>query len=131
MCMTCQCWSASCWCPVQQVTALQPRLICIWYHCHAPAGITEAFVHAVLDAAALKQANAMLVLFTGAHMCLSLVMVRAAGAAGLVGADAVTMLLRIVYSLWWVSHRVAHLSFVLRVTWMCQVLRSSHYSNMH
>lgn len=66
----------------------------------AAAGITEAFVHAVLDQAALKQANALLVAFAGAHILCSLAMMRAADAAGLVLADAVNMALRIAYSLW-------------------------------
>ena len=65
-------------------------------------GITEAFVHAVLDASALTTSNLLLLLFTGVHLVVSMVMVKAAGAAGLVMADAVNMLLRITYSVWYV-----------------------------
>jgi hypothetical protein len=65
-----------------------------------PPGITEAFVHAVLDEAALKAANALLVLFTAAHIACSVALVQLGGAAGLVAADTLTMALRIAYSLW-------------------------------
>lgn len=64
------------------------------------AGITEAFVHAVLGSAALQQANLLLVVFTAVHLACSAVLVHIAGAGGLVLADAANMLLRIAYSLW-------------------------------
>lgn len=64
------------------------------------AGITESFVHAVLEPSALKAANALLVLFTASHVVASVVLVQMGGAAGLVAADALNMALRIVYSLW-------------------------------
>lgn len=63
------------------------------------AGITEAFVHAVMDPSALTAANAMLVVFTAAHIASSLLLVKLGGAAGLVLADTISMLLRIAYSL--------------------------------
>jgi hypothetical protein len=66
-------------------------------------GITEAFVHAVLDAAALQRANAALVVLGMAHAAASFALVSAGGALGLVAADALNMCLRIAYSLWWVS----------------------------
>jgi oligosaccharide translocation protein RFT1 len=65
-----------------------------------PAGITEAFVHAVLDESALKAANVLLVVFTAAHVACSVLLVQAGGAVGLVGADTLNMALRITYSLW-------------------------------
>lgn len=57
-------------------------------------------MHAVLDPAALKAANALLVVFTVAHVLCSVVLVKLGGAAGLVLADTINMLLRIPYSLW-------------------------------
>jgi hypothetical protein len=66
----------------------------------AAAGITEAFVHAVLEPSALKAANALLVVFTAAHVLCSVVLVKAGGAAGLVLADTINMSLRIAFSLW-------------------------------
>ncbi|WIA16227.1 hypothetical protein OEZ85_012938 [Tetradesmus obliquus] len=65
-------------------------------------GITEAFVHAVLEPSALKAANALLVVFTAAHVLCSIVLVKAGGAAGLVLADTVNMSLRIAFSLWYI-----------------------------
>jgi oligosaccharide translocation protein RFT1 len=53
----------------------------------------------VLDVAALRAANAALVVFTLVHVATSMVLVKAGGAVGLVLADAVNMLLRIAYSL--------------------------------
>jgi oligosaccharide translocation protein RFT1 len=64
------------------------------------AGITEAFVHAVLEPSALKAANALLVVFTAAHVLCSVVLVKTGGAAGLVLADTINMSLRIAFSLW-------------------------------
>eukprot|EP00879_Flechtneria_rotunda_P022624 GHRR01023891.1.p1 GENE.GHRR01023891.1~~GHRR01023891.1.p1 ORF type:complete len:331 (+),score=118.29 GHRR01023891.1:1424-2416(+) len=66
-------------------------------------GITEAFVHAVLDPPALKSSNALLVVFTAAHVVCSLVLVKAGGAAGLVLADTLNMALRIAYSTWYIG----------------------------
>lgn len=62
-------------------------------------GITEAFVHAVLDARALQRANAALVALGAAHAAASLALVRARGAVGLIAADALNMALRIALSL--------------------------------
>lgn len=63
-------------------------------------GITESFVHAVLEPSALKAANALMVVFTASHVVCSIVLVQLGGAAGLVAADALNMTLRIAYSLW-------------------------------
>lgn len=57
-------------------------------------------MHAVLDQAALKAANALLVVFSAAHVACSVVLVQLGGAAGLVAADAANVGLRIAYSLW-------------------------------
>ena len=57
-------------------------------------------MHAVLDPAALRAANALLVVFAVSHVVASAVMVQLGGAAGLVAADALNMALRITYSLW-------------------------------
>lgn len=59
-------------------------------------------MHAVLDQRGLQANNLLLLAFSGAHMAATWVLVRQAGAVGLVLADAVNMLLRIAYSAWWV-----------------------------
>lgn len=56
-------------------------------------------MHAVLDPSSLSAANAMLVVFTAAHVACSVLMVKLGGAVGLVLADAVNMSLRIGYSM--------------------------------
>jgi oligosaccharide translocation protein RFT1 len=66
----------------------------------AVAGITEAFTHAVLGAAALNRSNALLLVFTGVHLACSVALVTRLGAVGLITADAVNMLLRVAYSSW-------------------------------
>jgi hypothetical protein len=71
------------------------------------AGITEAFVHAVLDAAALQRANLVLVALSATHVAASLALVSAGGAVGLVAADGLNMALRIAYSLWCARRRRA------------------------
>ena len=68
-------------------------------------GILEAFVHSVADARQLAASNAWLVAFTAAHAGLSAAAVRAGGAAGLIGADAANMALRIAYCLAFTRHR--------------------------
>ncbi len=68
---------------------------------HAPpAGITEAFVHAVSDSRALQQINYLLVGFSIAHVAASVVCINTFGAVGLVLADAINMALRVACSLW-------------------------------
>ncbi|GIL76385.1 hypothetical protein Vretifemale_5979 [Volvox reticuliferus] len=63
-------------------------------------GIGEAFVHAVLDARGLQQSNALLLVFSGAHLGVCVALVRQYGALGLVAADGANMVLRISYSAW-------------------------------
>jgi oligosaccharide translocation protein RFT1 len=57
-------------------------------------------VHAVLDSRGIQQTNLLLVLFSVLHMTASWVLIRAAGAVGLMLADAVNMALRIACSMW-------------------------------
>ena len=63
-------------------------------------GVTEAFVHAVLDAKGLQQMNMLLIAFSVAHVTASIVCINALGAVGLVVADALNMALRIACSAW-------------------------------
>lgn len=65
----------------------------------AANGCLEAFVHSVASARQLAASNAWLVAFTAAHAGLSIAAVRTGGAAGLIAADGLNMLLRIAYCL--------------------------------
>lgn len=61
-------------------------------------GTLEAFLHGVADQKNLMKNNVALILASLAHMGLSVAMVRAHGAVGLLVADGVNMMLRIAYS---------------------------------
>lgn len=63
-------------------------------------GISEAFVHAVLDHRGLQQSNMLLLAFSAAHLAACGALVRRHGALGLVAADSLNMALRIAYSGW-------------------------------
>ncbi|PRW57113.1 RFT1-like protein [Chlorella sorokiniana] len=65
----------------------------------AANGCLEAFVHSVANARQLAASNAWLVAFTAVHAGLSIAAVRTGGAARLIAADGVNMLLRIAYCL--------------------------------
>ena len=81
------------------------------YSLHLPLlaanGILESFLHSVADQRQLHANNAALVGFTAAHAALSVAAVRTAGAAGLIAADAASMLLRIAYCLVFTQRRFA------------------------
>jgi hypothetical protein len=64
------------------------------------AGVTEAFVHAVLDQAGLALSNLLMVAFTAIHLVACWVLINQMGTVGLVAADAINMCLRIGLSLW-------------------------------
>ncbi|MEW5310576.1 MAG: hypothetical protein WDW38_002362 [Sanguina aurantia] len=66
-------------------------------------GATEAFVHGVADCRGLTQSNIMLVVFTGAHVACSSALTAWFGVVGLLLADMLNMVLRILYSLWFIS----------------------------
>ena len=64
----------------------------------ATNGTLEAFLHGVADQKNLLKNNVALILASLAHMGLSVAAVRTHGAAGLLFADSINMLLRIAYS---------------------------------
>lgn len=63
-------------------------------------GITEAFVHAVLDERGLRISNIFMLISAALHMFISVVLINAGGAVGLVMADGINMVTRITFSLW-------------------------------
>lgn len=65
-------------------------------------GVTEAFIHAVLDSKGLQQTNYLLVLFSAAHIAASVFCIRKFGASGLILADGVSMVIRISTSLFYI-----------------------------
>eukprot|EP00798_Chlamydomonas_sp_ICE-L_P020931 gene20931-27781_t len=63
-------------------------------------GVTEAFVHAVLDKKGLHQTNMALIAISILHIASSALAVTYGGAVGLVAADAVNMGVRVTMSMW-------------------------------
>lgn len=66
-------------------------------------GVTEAFVHAVLDKRQLAVSNVLMVFLSVAHIGACALLITRMGSAGLVAADAANMVLRILVSAWWVG----------------------------
>ncbi|GMH41434.1 hypothetical protein BSKO_09344 [Bryopsis sp. KO-2023] len=75
-----------------------------WYCAYilllAVNGVTEAFVHAVLDARSLFSSNAWMVGVAIVHMSASAMLSLKFGSVGLILADGVGMCLRIAFSMW-------------------------------
>lgn len=71
-------------------------------------GTTEAFLHAVADETQLKRSNNSLLIFSAIYIILNVLLIRSAGAVGLITANSISILfdfsliayLFIVYSFW-------------------------------
>ncbi|PNT75072.1 hypothetical protein BRADI_1g27357v3 [Brachypodium distachyon] len=74
------------------------RYYCFYIICLAMNGTSEAFLHSVANEIQLKQSNDMLLLFSAIYTVLNIVLIKSAGAVGLIAANSVNMLLRITYS---------------------------------
>ncbi|XP_062190574.1 uncharacterized protein LOC133893544 isoform X3 [Phragmites australis] len=61
-------------------------------------GTSEAFLHAVANEDQLKKSNDILLLFSAIYIVLNIVLIKSAGAVGLIAANSINMLLRITYS---------------------------------
>ncbi|XP_020263524.1 protein RFT1 homolog isoform X3 [Asparagus officinalis] len=61
-------------------------------------GTSEAFLHAVANESQLKQSNKYLLRFSGVYIILNVILIRYAGAVGLIAANSLNMILRIIYS---------------------------------
>ncbi|XP_062187184.1 uncharacterized protein LOC133890704 isoform X1 [Phragmites australis] len=74
------------------------RYYCFYIISLAMNGTSEAFLHAVANENQLKQSNDMLLLFSVIYILLNVVLIKSAGAVGLIAANSINMLLRITYS---------------------------------
>ncbi|XP_072150501.1 uncharacterized protein [Setaria viridis] len=74
------------------------RYYCFYIISLAMNGTSEAFLHAVANENQLKQSNDMLLLFSVIYIILNVVLIKSAGALGLIAANCINMLLRITYS---------------------------------
>ncbi|KAI0488271.1 hypothetical protein KFK09_028099 [Dendrobium nobile] len=71
---------------------------CFYIISLAVNGTSEAFLHAVANESQLIQSNLSLFLFSGIYILLNIILVRSAGAFGLIAANSINMILRIAYS---------------------------------
>ncbi|XP_057549794.1 uncharacterized protein LOC130827912 isoform X1 [Amaranthus tricolor] len=84
------------WSDGEASTAL--RYYCLYVLALAMNGTSEAFLHAVADETQLKRSNDSLLVFSLIYILLNVMLVRSAGAIGLIIANFTNMALRIVYS---------------------------------
>ncbi|XP_056164312.1 uncharacterized protein LOC115673181 isoform X2 [Syzygium oleosum] len=74
------------------------RYYCIYIFFLAMNGTSEAFLHAVADENQLKHSNDMLLVFSSIYVMLNIMLIKSTGAVGLLMANSLNMLLRIIYS---------------------------------
>lgn len=79
------------------------RYYCLYIISLAMNGTSEAFLHAVANESQLKQSNKYLLRFSVIYIVLNIILIRFAGAVGLIAANSLNMLLRIIYSALFIS----------------------------
>ncbi|KAI3778096.1 hypothetical protein L2E82_07119 [Cichorium intybus] len=84
------------WSDGEAASALQ--YYCLYVVVLAINGTSEAFLHAVATEDQLKKSNNSLVLFSFIYVVLNILLIRSAGAVGLIFANALNMVFRIIYS---------------------------------
>ncbi|KAI3464774.1 hypothetical protein Pfo_021437 [Paulownia fortunei] len=84
------------WSDGEASTALQ--CYCLYVIVLAMNGTSEAFLHAVATENQLKQSNDSLLVFSLIYLVLNVLLIRSAGAIGLILANSLNMIFRIVYS---------------------------------
>ncbi|XP_041004418.1 protein RFT1 homolog isoform X1 [Juglans microcarpa x Juglans regia] len=84
------------WSDGEASTAL--RYYCIYIIVLAMNGTSEAFLHAVATENELKRSNDSLLVFSFIYIVLNVLLIRSAGAIGLILANSFNMILRILYS---------------------------------
>ncbi|KAG8377986.1 hypothetical protein BUALT_Bualt08G0090800 [Buddleja alternifolia] len=84
------------WSDGEASTAL--RYYCLYVIVLAMNGTSEAFLHAVATENELKRSNNSLLVFSLIYLILNVLLIRSAGAIGLILANSLNMILRIIYS---------------------------------
>lgn len=84
------------WSDGEASTALQ--YYCLYVIVLAMNGTSEAFLHAVATETQLKRSNDSLLVFSLIYLVLNVLLIRSAGAVGLILANSLNMIFRIVYS---------------------------------
>ncbi|XP_059452441.1 uncharacterized protein LOC132183062 isoform X1 [Corylus avellana] len=85
------------WSDGEASTAL--RYYCLYIIFLAMNGTSEAFLHAVATENQLKRSNDSLLVFSLIYIVLNVLLIRSAGAVGLILANSLNMILRILYSM--------------------------------
>ncbi|KAG8638507.1 protein RFT1 homolog isoform X2 [Manihot esculenta] len=90
------------WSDGEASTAL--RYYCLYIILLAMNGTSEAFLHAVATENQLKRSNDSLLVFSLIYVVLNVLLIRSAGAVGLILANSLSMSLRIAYSAIFIKH---------------------------
>ncbi|WCJ36457.1 lipid transporters [Euphorbia peplus] len=90
------------WSDGEASTAL--RYYCLYIIALAMNGTSEAFLHAVATENQLKRSNDSLLVFSLIYLVLNVLLIRSAGAIGLIIANSLNMILRILYSSLFIKH---------------------------
>ncbi|XP_022771755.1 protein RFT1 homolog isoform X4 [Durio zibethinus] len=90
------------WSDGEASTAL--RYYCLYIIVLALNGTSEAFLHAVATENQLKRSNDSLLVFSLIYVALNVLLIRSAGAVGLIFANSLNMILRIIYSAIFIKH---------------------------
>ncbi|XP_058205416.1 uncharacterized protein LOC131319256 isoform X2 [Rhododendron vialii] len=80
------------------------RYYCIYVIVLAMNGTSEAFLHAVATENQLKRSNDSLLVFSVIYLALNVLLIQSAGAVGLIVANSLNMILRIIYSAVFIKH---------------------------
>ncbi|XP_057482357.1 uncharacterized protein LOC130769168 [Actinidia eriantha] len=80
------------------------RYFCLYVVALAMNGTSEAFLHAVATENQLKRSNDSLLVFSLIYLVLNVLLIRSAGAVGLILANSLNMILRIIYSAVFIKH---------------------------
>ncbi|TVT98448.1 hypothetical protein EJB05_12528 [Eragrostis curvula] len=80
------------------------RYYCFYIISLAMNGTSESFLHAVANENQLKKSNDMLLIFSVIYIILNVVLIKFAGAVGLIAANSINMSLRITYSVLFIKN---------------------------
>ncbi|GMY07836.1 protein RFT1 homolog [Fagus crenata] len=97
------------WSDGEASTAL--RYFCVYIIVLAMNGTSEAFLHAVANENQLKRSNDSLLVFSVIYIVMNVLLIRSAGAVGLILANSLNMILRIIYSSVFIKHYFQDSSF--------------------
>ncbi|XP_039064809.1 protein RFT1 homolog isoform X3 [Hibiscus syriacus] len=90
------------WSDGEASTAL--RYYCVYIIVLAMNGTSEAFLHAVATENQLKRSNDSLLVFSLIYVALNVLLIQSAGAVGLILANSLNMVFRIIYSAIFIKH---------------------------